>query len=266
MELYEDLFQQSSTDGYWLRSSIGTTSCKMSALIYMIIHLLMGQVPPSRIPLLTRKIIHYITKTEDTSTQDLKKIMSNHSVNGKEITDTTFLKDNTMWYVGLVKKSHDTFENIIDHYFVIVKEGESYKTISSYGCSLVYMKQYEKPLDLDELDAFIKALQQEVRTRATKQLIRDFMIKYFLHLDHYVEKEVEPDENEGRSTTDPTLRDTEVEGYVTSKYHMEFYPIADTLQSIIDKLCGMRKKKTRKGKRKHYVYLSRSRFNSLYKK
>jgi len=230
---YTDLFQQTNAC-YWLRSTRGTTSCKMSALLYILIHLLMNEVTLSCIPMITRKIIKDISEFSDRPIQELKQILSNNSINGTVITDISFLKG-YMWYVGLVKKSQDSFllGNVIDHYFVIVQEKNgTFKTVSSYGCSRVYIEQYETPLNLCEFDTFIKALHQEVKTRATKQVIRDFMIKHFLHLDHYVEKSVDPDENDGRTTTMPHLRDDEVEGYVTAKYHMEFYPIMDTLQTM----------------------------------
>lgn len=258
MDTYEDLFQKASAS-HWLRSSKGTTSCKMSALHYILIHLMMGKVEHSRIPILIRKIV---------KNETLKPILSNHSVGGIKIEDTSFLKGN-MWYVGLVKKSQSDslIGNVIDHYFVIVKKEDGFKIISSYGCSLVYMKQYETPLDLSEFDAFIQALKKKVKTRGAKQCIRDFIIKYFLHLDHYLEKEVEPDENDGRTKTSPTLRDTEVEGYVTSTYHLEYYPIIDTLQNIIGELSGgMRKNRTLKGNHRHYVHCNHRRHLTFYKK
>lgn len=224
---YKDLFQQ-TTACYWLRSTRGTTSCKMSALLYILLHL--DEVTLSCVPMI-KKIIKDINGSHGT---ELKQILSNRSVNGTLIKDTSFLTGH-MWYVGLVKKSQDLSlpGDVIDHYFVIVQDKDgTFKTVSSYGCSLVYMEQYETTLKRCDFDAFIKALQQTVKTRATKQVIRDFMIKHFLHLDHYVEKDVDPDENEGRTTTMPHLRDAEVEGYVTSNYHMEFYPIMDTLQTM----------------------------------
>jgi hypothetical protein len=257
MDTYDDLFQKASAN-HWLRSSIGTTSCKLSALHYILIDLMMGKVEPSRIPILIKKIVQ---------NPELKPILSNQSVDGIKIKDTSFLKGH-LWYVGLVKKSQDlSFPgNVIDHYFVIVKKEDGFKIISSYGCSLVYMKQYETPLDLSEFDTFIKAL--KLKTRAAKHCIRDFMKKYFLHLDHYVEKEVEPDENEGRTKTSPTLRDAEVEGYVTSKYHLEYYPIIDTLQTIIDREVsgGMRKNRTLKGKHRQYVHCNHRRHLTFHKK
>jgi len=260
MDTYDDLFQKTSTSGHWLRSSKGSTSCKLSALHYILIHLMMGKVESSRIPILIRKIA---------KSDELKLILSNYSLGGIKIKDTSFLKGD-MWYVGLVKKSqNDDFPgNVIDHYFVIVKTEDGFKTISSYGCSLVYMKQYETPLDLHEFDAFIKALKKKIKTRAAKQCIRDFMIKHFLSLDHYVEKEVEPDENEGRTKTSPRLRDIEVEGYVTSSYHLEYYPIMNTLQTMIDREVsgGMRKNKTLKGNHRHYVHCTRHCHLTFYKK
>lgn len=260
MDTYENLFQKASAS-YWLRSSKGTTSCKMSALHYILIHLMMGKVEPARIPILIRKIA---------KDESLNPILSNHAVGGIKIKDTSFLNGN-MWYVGLVKKSQDEYfkGNVIDHYFVIVKTEDGFKTISSYGCSNVYMKQYETSLDVSEFDAFIKALKKKVKTRVVKQCIKDFMIKHFLHLDHYVEKEVDPDENEGRTKTTPTLRDTEIEGYLTTTYHLEYYPIIDTLQSMIDRELtgGMRKNRTLKGKHRHYVHCTRHRRHlTVYKK
>jgi len=233
MTKYEELFQQSSITGHWLRSSTGTTSCKMSALLYILIHLLIDKISSSQIPILIEKIKNRIDKNYECS--NLKKILSNISTNGIVIKDKSFLTG-TM-FVGLVKKSQDATlsGNVIDHYFVIIQNKDgTFKTISSYGCSLVCIKQYEKSLDLEEFDVFIKALQQ--KTRSAKQLIRNFMIQHFLHLDYYIEKEVDPDENDGRTRTKPELRDSEVEGYVTSKYHLEYYPIIDILQTIINKL------------------------------
>ena len=52
MDLYTELFQR-TTAKYWLRSSVGSTSCKLSALMYIVIHLLIGKVPIEIIPDLT---------------------------------------------------------------------------------------------------------------------------------------------------------------------------------------------------------------------
>ena len=258
---YEDLFQQSSISGHWLRSSTGTTSCKLSALLYILIHFMKDKISPYKIPSFTRQILKDI-QGDHPRVRHLKHILSNRSINGTIIKDTTFLKGD-MWYVGLVKKSQDMTlpGNVIDHYFVIVRTEDGFKIVSSYGCPFVYIKQYETFLNIDEFDGFIKAL-DKVRTRTSEEVIRNFIRKYFLNLDHYIEKKVDPDENDGRTTTSPTLREREVECYLRSKYHMEFYPIMDTLQTMI----GMRQKNTRKGKRKQYVHFTRDRDNSFYKK
>jgi hypothetical protein len=155
------------------------------------------------------------------SHKSLCRLLLNYATGGIQIVHTECLKDGDLWYMGLVTPSRDGSirENIIHHYFLIVRKQDTYRIVSSYGCDLVHMKQSETVVTLQELDLFICALHDRDHDN-----IRSFIKKHFLNEQNYVKKYVDASENNGRMTTDLSLLDEEVDSYIKQPYWLEWYP------------------------------------------
>jgi len=239
MANYQELFKQASSH-YYLRSTIGSTSCKLSSLMYIIIHLLIQFGKDTQIPELTKKILQFNYHSHEVEL--LKRILQNRPEEGEIIQNVDFLKTvRKTWYIGLVTISQDGMVegNVIDHYFLILQKEDGFHIISSYGCSLTYIKQTDTKLDLDEFQSFIESLHY-----FKKEKIRTFIKKHFLNVDHYVKKSVDPDEN-GKTHTNPEDIELEIENYTTRHYWMESFPVPVILQSLVEyELSNAKKGKT----------------------
>jgi hypothetical protein len=239
MANYQELFKQASSH-YYLRSTIGSTSCKPSSLMYIIIHLLIQFGKDIQIPELTKKILQLNYDSHEVKL--LKRILQNRPEEGEIIENVDFLKTvRKTWYIGLVTISQDGMVegNVIDHYFLILQKEDGFHIISSYGCSLTYIKQTDTKLDLDEFQSFIESLHY-----FKKEKIRTFIKKHFLNVDHYVKKSVDPDEN-GKTHTNPEDIELEIENYTTRRYWMESFPVPVILQSLVEhELSNAKKGKT----------------------
>lgn len=209
--MYQELFRLTCVDKRYLRNSVGSTSCKVSAILYILIHSLPNPTP-SLIETKFQQIVAH---------KSLHRLLLNYAIGGIQIVNTEFLREGNVWYMGLVTPSRDSsiIENIIHHYFLIVRKQDGYWIVSSYGCDLVHMKQSETPVTMYALETFIYALQFNQRKR-----IRSFIKKHFLNEQNYVKKYVDASENNGRITTDLSLLDEEVDSYVKQPYWMEWYP------------------------------------------
>ena len=189
---YQELFRLTCVDQRCLRNSVGCTSCKMSALLYILIHRL-----PNPTPLLIE------TKFQELiSNKTLYQLLLNYAIGGSRIITTEFLTEGDVWYMGLVTPSRDSSirENIIHHYFLIVRKQDTYWIVSSYGCDIVHMKQSETPVTIQDIETFIYALQCN-----QCKSIRTFIKKHFLNQQNYVKRYVDSSENNGRITTDGIL-------------------------------------------------------------
>ena len=206
---YQELFRSTCVDKRYLRNSVGSTSCKVSAILYILIHNLSNPTP-----LLIETKFQQLM-----SHKSLYRLLLNYAIGGIQIVNTEFLKDGDAWYMGLVTPSRDSSirENIIHHYFLIVRKQDTFWIVSSYGCDLVHMKQSETAVTLQELDQFIYALHH-------RDEIRSFIKKHFLNKQNYVKKYVDASENNGRTTTDLSLLEEEVDSYVKLPYWLEWYP------------------------------------------
>lgn len=234
---YQELFKQSSSH-YYLRSTIGSTSCKLSSLMYIIIHLFLQFGIDTQIPELTKKILQLNYHSPEVEL--LKRILKNRPEEGEIIQNVDFLKTvRKTWYIGLVTISQDGMVegNIIDHYFLILQKEDGFHIISSYGCSLTYIKQTDTKLDVDEFQSFIESLHC-----LEKDKIRAFIKKHFLNVDHYVEKALDPDENNGKKHTNPEDTELEIENYTTRQYWMESFPVPVILQSLVEHELSIAKK------------------------
>ncbi len=217
---YQELFRSTCVDKRYLRNSVGSTSCKVSAILYILIHSLSNPTPL----LIETKFQHIIAHTS------LHRLLLNYATGGIQIVNTECLKDGDVWYMGLVTPSRDSSirENIIHHYFLIVRKQDTYRIVSSYGCDLVHMKQSETVVTIQELDQFIYALHH-------RDEIRPFIKKHFLNEQNYVKKYVDATENNGRITTDLSLLDEEVDSYVKQPYWLEWYPyVHDIVCDTVD--------------------------------
>jgi hypothetical protein len=211
--------------------------------MYIIIHLFIqfGKINKFKIPELTKKILQLNYHSPDVEV--LKRILKNRPEQGEIIKNVDFLKTvRKTWYVGLVTISQDGMVegNVIDHYFLILQKEDGFHIISSYGCSLTYIKQTDTKVDVDELQSFIESLHY-----LDKEKIRIFIKKHFLNVDHYVEKSVDPDENNGKTHTNPEDTELEIENYTTRRYWMESFPVPVILQSLVEhELSNAKKEKT----------------------
>jgi hypothetical protein len=257
--LYTELFQQVS-DERWLRSCTGSFSCKFSAIQYIIIHYLIdkigeGIVTKQNILSIIRSVIDAIIRRKYRTPLDdrLYQIITNNGSNsmglnyGKEVTGIKSIPDKIV-YAGLVCPSYDNPKHlIINHYFLIIRNDDGTITIvSSYGSDDVSIMQSTVILDVKEFDEFIRALQVIKSGRATREytieisreIIRDFMKKYFLSAESFREKEVDPNNTGGRTHTNISLIDKEVEIYASPAegrgFHIDSYDIVPTLHLVIE--------------------------------
>ena len=183
---------------------------------------------------------------------------------------------------GIVFK--DYMPGIIIHYFVIRKEGSNYIMISSYGSNYADIEQYETPLDVGEFTKYVHQLSIHERDM---EFVTYFMKKYFLDKSHGILLKSTTDrvheqkppchyDEEGNclyeKNSDATI-DAELGvfyGNATGQFHLFnvvcFSSALDTLSSLIGKDGGMRQRRTRKGKRTHYVRHSRMHRRTLHKK
>jgi hypothetical protein len=211
--------------------------------MYIIIHLFLQfeKINTFQIPELTKKILQLNYDSPDVEL--LKRILKNRPEEGEMIKSVDFLKTvRKTWYIGLVTISQDGMVegNVIDHYFLILQKEDGFHIISSYGCSLTYIKQTDTKLDLDEFQSFIESLHY-----LNKEKIRAFMKKHFLNVHYYVEKSVDPDENNGKKHTKPEDIELEIENYTTRRYWMESFPVPVILQSLVEhELSNAKKEKT----------------------
>ena len=279
-DLYTELFQQ-VTKGPWLRSRTGTISCKYSAIQHIIIHYLInkigqGVVTKENILDIIRLVVATISRGIDQilgssylKTHKLKEFTPNESklyevitnlgsskkdamsgkllTYGTEITGAKTILDDIV-YAGLVRpSSNNPNQLIIDHYFLIVKnEDGTFNIVSSYGSDRVTLIQKSILLDMDEFDAFVRALNVIKTGRTTRvytiensrQIIRDFMKKYFLPEESFRKKEVDPNNTGGRTHTNVRLINEEAELYASpstgEEYSICSYDIVPTLYDIIE--------------------------------
>jgi len=170
---------------------------------------------------------------------------------------------------GIVFKEY--MPGFIIHYFVIRKDGPHYIMISSYGSNYADIEQYETPLDIAEFTEYVRQLSSRERNM---EFVTYFMKKYFLDKSHgillksttgRVHEQKPPCHYDEEGTclyeknSDATI-DAELGsfyGNATGRFHLFevvcFNQALDTLSRLTNTSGGMRKRKTRKGKRTHYV-------------
>ena len=190
---------------------------------------------------------------------------------------------------GIAFKDLEGLAGTIIHYFVIRKEEERYVMISSYGSNYADIAQYETPLDLEDFTRYVQQL--SIRERDMK-FVTDFMKKYFLNKAHGITIKTETGKNEEgyplyeqkppchyaediclyEKNSDATI-DAELSSFYGNLGHdyylfevVCFNQALDTLSTLTKLTGGMRKRKTRKGKRTHYVRSRRVYRRTLHKK
>ena len=97
---------------------------------------------------------------------------------------------------GLVREDEQ-----IAHYFIIIRKPEgSYAIISAHGCSYLRISQYETALDIDELYAYVSALENPAKPK-NKTVISEFMKKYFFDYSYAISG---LKKKENKTDTEPT--------------------------------------------------------------
>ena len=176
----------------------------------------------------------------------------------------------------------------IIHYFVVRKEGPHYIMISSYGSNYAEIKQYETPLDVAEFTEYVRQLSTIERNM---EFVSYFMKKYFLDKSKGVPDKIDEVNEEGYHVHKKThlshfddegnfshVKNTDISidaelasfyGNATGRFHLFdvvcFSSAVDMLSRLITD-GGMRQRRTRKGKRTHYVRSRRMSRRTLHKK
>ena len=167
----------------------------------------------------------------------------------------------------------------IIHFFAIRKEGDVYTLVSSYGSDYVEIQQYETVIDRGEFRLFIVELSKS--ENRDMDLVTRCLKKYFLDNKKGVtfsrtgKAPLQEDEEfnglEFKNTDEAV--DTEIKNYYDSREGIyctfkivAFMTCMDEMKKIVKDFGGMRKKRTRKGKRKYHVSRKYRSYSSLRKK
>ena len=166
----------------------GFIACKFSALVYLLITILPDKTTEEILDLITQidvrrigssknKRVDYIFMRNQRREPD-KDIIINHF-------DDIVFEENVA-LLGIVENfGLDSGE--IFHYFLILRRPEGYFIVSSYGSSVVSIRQYETRLNPDSLNTFVKSLQIDKSTPTPRiksidiPRIRGFMRSHFLN-------------------------------------------------------------------------------------
>lgn len=164
-------------------------------------------------------------------------------------------------------------EDEIHHYFLI-KQLPRYSIISSWGSDYVAVHQYETTLYPTTFESFVKSLTKKKKNTKDIQRIQAYMRDHFFS-SNFLSNSMKDAESYPKDA-DPQVKkknnpediSSEIEIYVkTQTKVVQLLSILPDIQMELEKKGGMRKRTTRKGNRKHYVYSRRmSRLCSLHKK
>jgi len=237
----------------------GFIACKFSALAYLIIGILWLDREKTKEEKIDRMMKIDIRKMGAFTNQQLESIfMKNQRVEpSKEIVDIrdiTF-EDNIALF-GIV-------DDTILHYFLLMKHPDGYSIYSSYGSDSVSIYQYETKVTLPLFIQFIKSLKKEQKTTTDKKRIRGFMRAHFLNpAFQLVQRNVETG---SMKNTSKDIHD-EIERYMSVSHVIQFQHILPAIQEELSRYGGMRQRRTRKGKRTHYVHSCRMYRRTLHKK
>ena len=193
-------FRKSSTLRVVTRSVPQPTACKLSALIYVVICILIAQgIMPPLIRVRTQdsdRIKELIESVEGDYV--VGNLISNNKIDPtalRLVSDVSvdYLRSKNMFFMVLLNvseigKSFDPRYNIgnISHYFVIIQRSGRFFLISSYGSSFC-IPQKEVEIDLDEWREFVVGFTNPDKTikKKNKKMITKLR-EYFLPLSEDV--------------------------------------------------------------------------------
>uniref|UniRef100_A0A6C0HX76 Uncharacterized protein n=1 Tax=viral metagenome TaxID=1070528 RepID=A0A6C0HX76_9ZZZZ len=252
----------------------GFIACKFSVFVYLLITILPGKTTEEILDLITQidvrrigssknKRVDYIFMRNQRREPD-KDIVINH------FSDIVF--ESNIALLGIVE-NEGLVSGEIFHYFLILRRPEGYFIVSSYGSSIVSIRQYETRLHPESLNTFVKSLQIDksnptpLMKRIDIPRIRGFMRYHFLNPEFklHERKSVEDVKDPEFKNTPKDISD-EIGRYTRHVSRViQFGSILVDLQDELTQIQlaqehegGMRKKMTIKGKHTHYVYSRRN--------
>ena len=263
----------------------GFIACKFSALAYLIIGILWLDRSKTKEEKIDRMIKMDVKNIGSFKNQQLERIfMNNQRVDpSKEINEfeDIVFEDNIALF-GIVEGDGYNVGQIY-HYFLVLELPNGHSIVSSYGNDSLSIFQYETKVTPKTFIDFVKSLKKDAKSATDISRIRGFMRAHFLNVDfklpqHKSEefiKETLPDDLFKNTPKD--IRD-EMERYTGTVSHVvQFQEILPAIQDELSHHAsiaeaeaeaegGMRKRRSRKGKRTHYVRSRRNRSFSLHKK
>jgi hypothetical protein len=166
----------------------GFIACKFSALVYLLITILNGKSTEEILDLITQIDVRLIGSSKNKRVdyifmrnqrrEPYKDIVINH------FRDIVF--ENNIALLGIVE-NEGLESGEIFHYFLILRRPEGYFIVSSYGSSVVSIRQYETRLQPESLNTFVKSLQLDKSNPTSRMIridiprIRGFMRSHFLN-------------------------------------------------------------------------------------
>ena len=253
----------------------GFIACKFSALAYLIIGILWLDRSKTKEEKIDRMIKMDVKNIGSFKNQQLERIfMNNQRVDpSKEINEfeDIVFEDNIALF-GIVEGDGYSIGQIY-HFFLVLELPNGHSIVSSYGNDSLSIYQYETKVTPKTFIDFVKSLKKDAKSATDISRIRGFMRAHFLNADFKLPqrkseefiKETLPDDLFKNTPKD--IRD-EMERYIGTVSHVvQFQEILPAIQDELSHAEGViRKRRTRKGKRKHYVRLSRNHSFSLHKK
>jgi len=262
----------------------GFISCKFSALAYLIIGILWLDRSKTKEEKIDRMTKFDVRRIGIFKNQQLERIfMHNQRTDpSKEINDfADIMFEDNIAFFGIVEGDGYRIGQIY-HFFVILEKPSGYFIVSSYGNDSLSIYQYETKVTHASFIGFVKSLKKDKKSAKDISRIRRFMRRHFLNSDFKLHqrksdefiKETVPDDLFKNAPED--IR-AEMERYAGSVSHVvQFQEILPAIQDELSHHTsiaeaeeaegGMRQRRTRKGKRTHYVRSRRMYRRTLHKK
>jgi len=272
----------------------GFIACKFSALAYLIIGILWLDRSKTKEEKIAMMIQFDVKNIGSFKNQQLERIfMQNQRADPSKVIndfhDIVF-EDNIAFFGIVEGDGYSTGQ--IYHFFVVLEKPNGHFIVSSYGNDSLSIYQYETEVTPKSFIDFVKSLKKDVKSEEDISRIGGFMRAHFLNPDFKLHqrkseefiKETVPDDLFKNAPED--IR-AEIDRYAGSVSHVvQFQEILPAIQDELSHHTsiaeaegaeekgdpesaegGMRKRRTRKGKRTHYVRRSRrNRSFSLHKK
>jgi hypothetical protein len=261
----------------------GFIACKFSALAYLIIGILWLDRSKTKEEKIDRMMKFDVKNIGSFKNQRLERIfMHNQRADpSKEINDFgDIVFEDSIAFFGIVEGDGYSIGQIY-HFFVVLEKPSGHFIVSSYGNDSLSIYQYETEVTPESFTNFIKSLKKDTKSAKDISRIRGFMRAHFLNVDFKLHqrkseefiKETEPDDLFKNAPED--IR-AEIDRYAGSVSHVvQFQEILSDIQDELSHTSiaeaeeaegGMRQRRTRKGKRTHYVRSRRMYRRTLHKK